>query len=739
MTDGPPHATTAAAGAPELVPRWLAAVAPVATLLCLCPGAILRGESFYLRDLEAFHRPMSRLAVRLWRETGELPTWNRYSAFGQPFAANPNSGIFHPFLWPTLLLPFEVGLILQTLLPIAVAHAATYLLVRTRGGSRLAATVGAASFSFGGAFLSATAMQKNAWAYAPLPAALALLTIVLRSPAPAARTAAALALALAMVALSGEPTALLATALACGALLLLDRPREVSLLAAARRFAAPVVLGGGIAAAVLLPAANVARHSERAHGLDTRRALEWSMPAARLLELLIPPTLGSANPTMAGAGPRRDAELYPNKGAPYLLSLYAGLLPLVLAAVAVVRDPRPLACWLLAAGAGTLVAMGSATPIGSLYAALGLRYPERAALLPCLCLSIIAARGTDLVRARAVDRRRATVLLPLAGLAMVLTPDLVSTAAIAAAGLLALWLLGRGRTTPGAFLLVLVLAVDLLVAGRPLLPTRATTNHPPPVLRQVLAAGGGPMLDATALDPRRPGIAAGTTPPVPASWGIATSFEIDPDLTAPVRVRALGAAFHDLAAAAPRRAESLLARLGVRLVLDSARHAGEMPTIDLVAVPDPAPFAFCPATVLTATDPADWQRVQRRLPRDDHRAIVLMGHPPPSTSFGGPCIATVRSRTPTRIEIEVVSEHATWLALNQTWDPGWRATIDGRTTPLQPADIALAALAVPPGRHVALLRHRDPVIRWSLALSGLCLAGALAAALRGGRPAPSRD
>jgi uncharacterized membrane protein YfhO len=82
-----------------------------------------------------------------------------------------------------------------------------------------------------------------------------------------------------------------------------------------------------------------------------------------------------------------------------------------------------------------------------------------------------------------------------------------------------------------------------------------------------------------------------------------------------------------------------------------------------------------------------------------------------------------------------------FLAINQTWDPFWRASIDGQSVPLVRVDIALSGLVVAPGEHSIVLAYENPWLRAGMATS----AGALLACLilillaRRARPRASAD
>jgi hypothetical protein len=64
-----------------------------------------------------------------------------------------------------------------------------------------------------------------------------------------------------------------------------------------------------------------------------------------------------------------------------------------------------------------------------------------------------------------------------------------------------------------------------------------------------------------------------------------------------------------------------------------------------------------------------------------------------------------------------------YLVIPDSWDPGWRATIDGRSVPVLRANYDQQAVAVPPGDVRVMLRYRPPGLTLGEVLS---LAGALA-------------
>jgi uncharacterized membrane protein YfhO len=63
-----------------------------------------------------------------------------------------------------------------------------------------------------------------------------------------------------------------------------------------------------------------------------------------------------------------------------------------------------------------------------------------------------------------------------------------------------------------------------------------------------------------------------------------------------------------------------------------------------------------------------------------------------------------------------------FVAVNQTWDEGWSARVDGVPWTVVRTDLSLSGLLVPPGRHHAELSYGDPWVTGGLAISLCALA-----------------
>ena len=81
-----------------------------------------------------------------------------------------------------------------------------------------------------------------------------------------------------------------------------------------------------------------------------------------------------------------------------------------------------------------------------------------------------------------------------------------------------------------------------------------------------------------------------------------------------------------------------------------------------------------------------------------------------------------------RERLRVTSAGPSVLVVASQVFPGWSATIDGRPTPIRPANLAMRAVAMPDGVHVVEFRYRPGSFKLGLLLG---LAGLLALAARG--------
>ena len=89
---------------------------------------------------------------------------------------------------------------------------------------------------------------------------------------------------------------------------------------------------------------------------------------------------------------------------------------------------------------------------------------------------------------------------------------------------------------------------------------------------------------------------------------------------------------------------------------------------------------------------------------------------------------------PTRLTLEVESPGDGWLWVTDRWAAGWRATVNGRPTPVWGGNFIFRAVRVEKGRNVVDFTYHPFAYPWLLILSwgtlGMVGGSALVSALR---------
>jgi hypothetical protein len=785
----------------------LARLAPLgiaASWLLACYGVLLSPRwALANRDVPLFHLPL-RAVFRALASQG-LPVWNPWLNGGQPLLSNPSYSAFYPPMWLVLPLPAPYELNILVVLHAALAFAGAWRLARALGTGNGAAAIAAIGYSGGGMMMSLVSPIKMFFCMAWLPWLLVWGDRALRAQGRRAwiRGALLLALALAMQLLNGEPTTLMISALALAALALSAIRRRGP--AVALRVLPAAALAIALAAVQLLPAANRLAASPRAQGLSFERATLWSAPPERAVELVLPRFFG--DPALVAEGLFFGGRLH-DRGYPYVISIYPGLLLTLLGFCALAAWPVPRrGAWALIAALGAGLALGRHNPLyAPLLAAaplLGkLRYPEKFVVMTVAALAFAGALGWQrLLTARQEGRRQAanlplalalavlaaagglTVLLyaaPASGAWFIRThsapppgPELLArglqalraegwaaiASAAAVAGLLALYRSPRVSARVLSLLAVAVLAADLLHYGRGLLVLVPAEVYaaPPPAARLLLAEAAGRAGGRTAGWAREP--LAGALPerrvfvepgqfgeaPLAAAggdaelallrtqlgqlepysgvlWGLPYALNLDYDLLlTPWAARAL----EILAAERSLRPDLLgpylgawnvgvvaRAKSGVEWGAELARDPRALP-LAMARNPFCLPrYRFVPRvsfhpTFGTALAAARAQRYT--LGAEEHcwrpEAPAARGEYP-----GRPRLLELADHGG-RIELLYRAPGPAFLTAANTFDPGWRALVDGARLPVYPTAACQLGVELPAGEHRLLLLYADDRVR----------------------------
>jgi hypothetical protein len=179
-------------------------------------------------------------------------------------------------------------------------------------------------------------------------------------------------------------------------------------------------------------------------------------------------------------------------------------------------------------------------------------------------------------------------------------------------------------------------------------------------------------------------------------------------------------------------------------------HLGTVLTPDplyVFGVPGTLPRAYA-VTGTRVADGGDAIRILADARFDLMREVVLPVGAGRVTAPGPPGEAHVVAERPDRVQIDVRLEQPGYLVLLDTYDPGWRATVDGSGAPVVPANTAFRAVAVPAGRHRVELVYRPRALAFGLGLSlatGLALGAILLLrsgslpGQEGAQPEPGRE
>ena len=727
-----------------------AGIVVVTLLLSLFFLDVLLGSgTFYIRDLVYAAHP-SKTMLREAILSGDFPHWNRWIGAGQPLAANPAHQLFYPPTWLVLLPDFTYGFNLFVLLHLYIAAWGMYALLRSMDADPPASAAAALSFALG----AVVAVHD----FLPVLATLAWLPWTclyarrwLRDGA--RRDFALAALFLGVQVLLGEATVVLQTGMILGFYALLcGPPASPPAVEAASRAATPGGAGGTparqpagrrraavakvallcgiallLAAVQILPAADHARDSVRARGFSFERVVSWSMPAARVAELVNPNVLG--HQMLNGRAVYWGSPLYGERGLPFVRSIYPGILiaALAVAGIAAATRGRRVAMILLALS--LLLALGAHTPLWRLLYDAGLarsiRYPEKFILMGLFALVVFGAMTLDRILAgdektiRAARRTAAALAILLGAIALFaltalyaplfirlwdpssrmfaeMLPASRSGWLLAAGRAALLWILLRnlGRVRRPLWLVLagalLVLDLGLVVPEvAPRMPS-AYFEEEPAVAKEFKARHRDCRL--LHLAAWQPAGAYGTQQPdlywiyrnamypmMPASHGIATVLEPDLDRTALLPT----ADFTDAVWARTRHDPQWLERVA-------------------------AMANVCAVALFTR-------------PPDLSRPVQLLHLPhSPRYAMSTGAVRSVRE-TPNTARIEVESASPAFLYMSVTRHKYWRVTVDGK--PVQPrvANIAFQGVDVPAGRHVVEMRYRNPLFAAGGTVSAITL------------------
>ncbi len=477
-----------------------------AALLFLLWPVLIGDQTLFFRDLAQQYIGTARL---LHSGDGSL-LWDPFLNGGQPLLGNPNRFILYPSRVLYLVLAPAAGLNWEITLHLLLGGIGTVLLARRLGGGGAGSAVAGLAFSLSGLSVSITNHLGRLLAYHWMPwILLAVHAGLCERGVSSRRWRLAIPVFFAIQWLTGTAEIVAMTAfvalcwmLVCGGAA--ARKRRILPLGIGL-----VILGVGLAAIQIIPAAEMVFLSDRSSYSESGVSLEWSAHPLRLAEMVIPGfcgpvDVGNADRNYWGAG-------LTDHGFPLILSLYLGASVVFLAVLGWLRsrgDPRWRSLRIFFAaliGGAIVLACGEFIPVvGKLFVGIPgisvLRYPVKALLLGGLPVALLAGRGCDawLEDENGAARRAGGFSLAAAGFFLAL---LVFVGLRLALPVLELMFPGRGEMAAGGLpwrlvhvigvfavlslvglaagfatkkvrsaLVVVVVAADLLSAAVPVLP-----------------------------------------------------------------------------------------------------------------------------------------------------------------------------------------------------------------------------------------------------------------------------
>ena len=353
------------------------------------PAELERPSNPELGDAPRYVQPfLQRTADSL----PHVPLWNPSIVAGRPFQANSQSAVFSIYNLPAYVLPFWTALGWIGVMKLWVAAFGTYLLARRLGMGFAAALLAGLVFALNlkmVTWLSYPAM--SVWTF--LPWLLLATERVVRRPG--VLSACALAVVVALQFLAGHAESSFHVLLGAAAFLVLR-------LWMARRSAEPasgvarplLVFGGAIVGGAALAAVSLIPFTElllsSADIVDRRGAsVDLHFPAKDVLGLFLPDYWGRPTQT-----PLR----------PLLLerAMYAGALPLMLAAAALILRPTVERVAVALFGAFWLAVLFGVPPFTQIVTRLPLfssGHNTRLIVLPLFAVALLAGWGLDELRA----------------------------------------------------------------------------------------------------------------------------------------------------------------------------------------------------------------------------------------------------------------------------------------------------------------------------------------------------
>lgn len=745
-----------------------------ALILYMDLPALVGPDRLYLADITCKETPRDRFLGAALREGDGIPRWIPGVYGGIPALGTQDFALLYPPNVVAALASPERARAAILALDVALAAAGAWQLARRLGASGLAAIASGLAYGFGGPFLSIHFMAPAHGAGTWLP-----WTIVGAIDLAAGRGGFLVAAGSFLLGyLSGDPQGPIVGFFAGATCVLCVHGPTRAAGAGIARFALAGAVALLLAGAQVLPALAVWDEGARRDGIAWEEASRWSLWPPELLELAVPFLFGEHADATGNARSIWMNAAYPGHEQLFYETTYLSVVTLACAAAGATSLRRSaVARSGLALGAAFLpFALGRFSPVYAFASEIGahyFRYPAKLFLPVALGLSLLAARGLDLLGARSREASRGpavarVVLGVVAGLSLgvalleLLAGDLLRGAfralgdpifpeeaasglaahalrggATAAAALIVIASRGRRRRV-AALLGLAVIDLGIGIRREVMLAPAWAVDQPP------LVAG---VLERLGAEDGAPARVIGTMPAREI-----TDAEATLDLPHQVRVTiaqreglepnsALGSVLQQngfvslpkvraiIAGNLPVPTERQALLMGARFVYANVREVARG-SVGMT------PVAYLGQRVLLRIDEAPpWAAVYERAipvsdvasaaagvlaPDFDPRTSVYVEGAGPLAVTGGASVHPARlvgRLGPHRLELDLDGGPPGWLVLREAYGRGWRAWVDSVEAPVLPADVLFRAIPVPGGARHVVLRYEAPRLAEGMALS----------------------
>lgn len=151
-----------------------------------------------------------------------------------------------------------------------------------------------------------------------------------------------------------------------------------------------------------------------------------------------------------------------------------------------------------------------------------------------------------------------------------------------------------------------------------------------------------------------------------------------------------------------------------------------IPPFTVYRNPEAFPRAFAVGRTIPVPDDATAHLETMDLARAGElrtAAVIRADAPTLDTAQGFAARIEIEEPRPEHIIARASSQDAALLVLNERWDPGWRARLDGTPAPLFEADAVLMATPLPRGEHIIdfVYRPRALVLGRVISVASLCI------------------